>query len=209
MDKNLAILLETIEKMGISVTEISNTLDIPANRIYQWKTNRGNPKAEDSQKIQKWLEQQHSATHAAYHNHRFKLKMGAMPTPIPVYAGNTTAGQVEVYSDDPAMQQPVASLPATLFPSCNHAEKVTGNSMYPRIVNQGYVVGKKIDKTGPITPGEIYGVHYNGQAVVKYLHHKADGIVCLKSDNKEVPDFDVPLADITFLFRVYFILNPA
>lgn len=128
---------------------------------------------------------------------------------LPVYVGNTRAGRIEVYSDDPEAQTPVAFLPASLFPSCNHAERVTGNSMYPRIVNQGYVVGKVVDKSGTLAPGEIYGVHFNGQAVVKYLHPQKDGNYLLISDNKEVPPFTVAVDEVTFLFRVYFILNPA
>lgn len=128
---------------------------------------------------------------------------------LPVYIGNTQAGKIEVYSDDPAAQTPVAFLPAQIFPGCNHAERVTGNSMYPRIVNQGYVVGKVVDKRQTLAPGEIYGVHFNGMAVVKYLHIQSDGHFLLKSDNKEVPSFTVPMDEVTFLFRVYFILNPA
>lgn len=128
---------------------------------------------------------------------------------LPVYIGNTQAGKIEVYSDDPGAQTPVAFLPAQIFPGCNHAERVTGNSMYPRIVNQGYVVGKVVDKRQTLAPGEIYGVHFNGMAVVKYLHIQSDGHFLLKSDNKEVPSFTVPMDEVTFLFRVYFILNPA
>lgn len=130
---------------------------------------------------------------------------------IPAFAGNTRAGNIEVYSDDPSMQTPIATLPAHLFPGCNHAEKVNGDSMYPLIVNQGWLIGKITDKMGIIW-GEKYIIHTKyGSSVVKYIHPSTKGeqYIKIKSHNKSVPDQDIPKDDITFCCRVYFIINPS
>lgn len=78
---------------------------------------------------------------------RAQIKNGGK-SGIPVFTGNTRAGTIEVYSDDPSVNEPVDHLPATMFPGCNHAERVSGDSMHPVLINQGYAIGKIIDKKG-------------------------------------------------------------
>lgn len=144
-----------------------------------------------------------------YMEKRRQLKTTDFP-PIPVFAGNTQAGIITVYSDDPTMQKPVGHLPAELFPGCNHAEKVTGDSMYPLIINQGWVIGKVIDKKGIIW-GEKYSIHTTyGLAVVKYVHPgTTKDTIKLVSHNKNVPPQEIPLDEVTFCCRIYHIINPA
>ncbi len=130
---------------------------------------------------------------------------------IPVYFGNTRAGTIQVYSDDPDMQTPVGHLPSTLFPGCNHGEKVNGDSMYPLICNQAYVIGKIIDKKGFIW-GEKYVIHTSyGQNIVKFVHPSEQGPAFIKivSLNKKIPPQDIPMDEITFVCRVSFIVNPS
>ncbi len=130
---------------------------------------------------------------------------------IPVYVGNTRAGTIQVYSDDPEMQTPIAHLPVNVFPGCNHGEKVNGDSMYPLIMNQAFVVGKIIDKRG-IIYGEKYGIHTRyGQSMVKFIHPSMQGKEYIKivSYNDKIPPQDIPIDDITFVYRVHFIINPS
>lgn len=139
---------------------------------------------------------------------RMNLKKDA---DIPAYNGNTRMGKIEVYSDDPKMQKPVGYLPAELFPGCNHSERVRGDSMYPLIVNQGWIVGKIVDKQGIIW-GEKYVIHtVYGENIVKYVHPSTNGkeYLKIKSHNKIIPDQDIPIDDITFCARVHFIINPS
>ncbi len=130
---------------------------------------------------------------------------------IPMYFGNTRAGTIEVYSDDPEMNKPVGHLPASIFPGCNHGERVSGDSMYPLICNQAYVIGRVIDKKGIIW-GEKYIIHTKyGQAMVKYIHPSEKGSDHIKivSHSKQVPSQDLPLDEITFVCRVNYIVNPS
>ena len=128
-----------------------------------------------------------------------------------MYFGNTRAGTIEVYSDDPEMNKPVGHLPASIFPGCNHGERVSGDSMYPLICNQAYVIGRVIDKKGIIW-GEKYIIHTKyGQAMVKYIHPSEKGSDHIKivSHSKQVPSQDLPLDEITFVCRVNYIVNPS
>lgn len=56
MNKDVAILLDIFEEKGISITDFCKNTGIDRNKFYSWKSKRGNPKAEDSVLIQKWLE---------------------------------------------------------------------------------------------------------------------------------------------------------
>jgi phage repressor protein C with HTH and peptisase S24 domain len=146
-----------------------------------------------------------------YHKQRLAIKNGDKESDIPMYFGNTRAGTIEVYSDDPDVNKPVGHLPASIFPSCNHAEKVSGDSMYPLICNQAYVIGRVVDKKG-IIYGEKYIIHTKyGQNVVKYIHpsDKGQDHIKIVSHNKQVPSQDLPLDDITFVCRVHYIVNPS
>lgn len=49
-------MFEEIENRGLSIAKFSKESGIPSDRVYQWERGRGNPKAEDTEKIQKWLD---------------------------------------------------------------------------------------------------------------------------------------------------------
>lgn len=56
MNNIIAILFETLKQNRISIAEFSKLTGIKQDNIYAWKAKRGNPKAEDSVIIQKWLD---------------------------------------------------------------------------------------------------------------------------------------------------------
>lgn len=134
---------------------------------------------------------------------------------FPVYSGNTRLreeSEMAVYTDDPDMQEPVAHLPKMAFPGCDHGERAFGNSMYPRLVNQGWALGKKIDKQALVL-NEIYGMHLlgDGPPVIKWVQQsdKGEQYVRLVSENPKLPPQDIMLDNITFLFRVLYVINPS
>lgn len=47
--------LEIRKQRKVSVTQLSKSTGIPADRIYKWESGVGNPKADDSEKLQKWI----------------------------------------------------------------------------------------------------------------------------------------------------------
>lgn len=215
-------ILERIKKSGFSIPLIEKSTEVKASNLYKWLKGTNKPDLEQLLKVDKWLDEidlnpksekpkpdMLQENQLNYLKERLSKKNGDKAE-FPVYYGNTRAGIIQVYSDEPEMQEPVASLPARLFPGCNHAEKVTGDSMYPLIINQGLVIGKIIDKKGFMW-GEKYGIHTKyGQSVIKYLHPSdKQNHVKLVSHNKTVPAQDIPIDDITFCFRVYYIVNPS
>lgn len=50
-------LFEVLKEKDISVPKLSTALDIPSDRIYKWKQQGTNPKAEDEVKIKDWLKE--------------------------------------------------------------------------------------------------------------------------------------------------------
>lgn len=215
-------------KNKISAQSLSNMLGISAVRLRKWEERDTNPRYEEAKiieeyfgikigdfknldslpNVQKVTRETGKIPDSTHQEKLLAIKNGEKR--IPAYSGNTQAGIITVYSDDPSMQEPVGSLPASMFPGCNHAEKINGDSMYPLIVNQGWCIGKIIDKRGIIW-GEKYIIHTKyGQNIVKYVQKsdKGEDHIKIVSHNKKIPDQDIPLDDITFCVRVYFIINP-
>lgn len=213
--KEIEKLLDLLKSVGVTRGKIEADLDYSENYIDQILAKGGNAKFVSNLKrysdsiLQNAIIKELKEPDGSYLKKRRDLKNSDNET-VPVYVGSTRAGTIEVYSDDPSVNEPVAALPAKLFPGCNHAEKVNGSSMYPMINNQGFVIGKIIDKKG-IIHGEIYVIHTKyGMSMVKYLH-KAEqkDHVKLVSYSKQVPPQEIPYDDITFVCRIYFIVNPA
>ena len=149
-----------------------------------------------------------------YITYRRKLKLETKEVYFPVYNVNTRLREdphLAVYEDDPGMLSPITFLPQAAFPGCDHGEKAFGNSMYPRVINQGMVLGKVLDKS-KLVYNELYGIHLKGGSppVVKYVQRSSEpGCIKLVSERESLGHQDIPIDDITFMFRVLFIINPA
>ena len=211
MSIDLTILFEEIQKRGLSVAKFAKETGIPQDRIYQWQRGRGHPKAEDSRKIQNWLEQIPTVNEPTppYINTRLNLKNGETNKKVPVWGGFTTLGNIEVIDDEGLRNKVVAELPAEVFPGCDYAEKAKGDSMYPLIMNQALLVWKKCTVKG-VSYGEKYIIKTkDGLDTTKFVHPGSEpGMIKLKAYNKSIPDQEIPLADIVFTCRVYWIINP-
>lgn len=130
---------------------------------------------------------------------------------ITVYQIGTKASFIDIYDDD-NKDQPIGKLNSSVFPGCNHAERISGSSMYPMIFNQAMVVGEKLEDAQGISSGEIYVIHTRrGLRTCKYVHtiEKKEDQIKLVALNKNVPPQVIPIEDITLIMRVYFIINPS
>lgn len=199
------------KKLGLSAEELAEILGVSKDNIYKWEKGHKPGSGDNYLKVENWLsgKTENVPRVTPYVDRRRDLKNGEGGS-IPVFTGNTRAGTIEVYSDDPAVNEPVGHLPANIFPGCNHAEKVSGDSMHPVLINQGFAIGKVIDKKG-IIYGEKYIIHTQyGLSMVKYLQAgEKKGYIKLVSYNKNIPAQEIPYDDITFCCRIYFIVNPS
>lgn len=150
-----------------------------------------------------------------YTEQRRNLKNLELNESVPVYGGNTNLSNITVYDDDDDKNEIIATLPANMFPGSNYAEKAKGDSMYPIIMNQAWLVGKKSTSMG-ITYGEKYIIKTkHGLDTTKYIHpvidenkKRVDGKFLLVAHNKSVPSQEIDIDDITFACRVLWIINP-
>lgn len=145
----------------------------------------------------------------AYTKGRFKQKMESALSEVPVYGGFSSLGNLQVYDDSREKNEVIATLPGNIFPGCDHAEKAKGDSMYPLIMNQAWLVGKKCPVNG-ITIGEKYIIKTkDGLDTTKFVHPGSKrGTIKLKAYNKSIPDQDVLMDEIVFACRVLWIVNP-
>lgn len=134
---------------------------------------------------------------------------------VPVYGGYSSLGNITVYDDDNLKNTVIGTLPPNIFPNCDYAEKAKGDSMYPLIMNQALLVGKKCSPKG-ISYGEKYIIKTkDGLDTTKFVHpvmddnkRKIDGKVLLVAHNKSVPAQEIDIEDIIFSCRVHWIVNP-
>jgi transcriptional regulator with XRE-family HTH domain len=130
---------------------------------------------------------------------------------ITVYQPGTKASFINIY-DDENKDTPIGKLNSSVFPGCDHAEKVNGDSMYPMINNQAVVVGEKILDPGGISSGDKYVIHTKrGLRTCKYVHtiDKQPEYIKLVALNKNVPPQTIPIEDIILIMRVHYIINPS
>lgn len=122
----------------------------------------------------------------------------------------TKASFIDIYDDE--KDEPIGKLNSSVFPGCNHAERISGSSMYPMIFNQAMVVGERLQDARGISSGEIYVIHTNrGLRTCKYVHtiEKRPEEIKLVALNKNVPPQVIPVEDIILIMRVFFIINPS
>ena len=135
--------------------------------------------------------------------------------PVPVYGGFSSLGNIVVYDDENLKNEVIGTLPPNIFPNCDYAEKAKGDSMYPLIMNQALLVGKRCTAKG-ISYGEKYIIKTkDGLDTTKFVHpvlddnkRKVEGKVLLVAHNKSVPPQEIDIADIVFSCRVHWIVNP-
>lgn len=88
---------------------------------------------------------------ATYLQKRGELKNNHTNPDVPVFNGSTSLGNITMYSDE--NREIIGMLPQNVFHGCDYSEKACGDSMYPLIMNQAWLVGKKCSPAG-ITYGE-------------------------------------------------------
>ncbi|MBS1915713.1 MAG: hypothetical protein JST87_05510 [Bacteroidetes bacterium] len=208
MDKPLKdILKEVMKERNIRVPKLSELTGIPKDRIYAWYRDDTNPKSEDSEILLKWISGEIS-NNKSYIESRFEKKNSDRPN-IKVRGGFTNLSNITVYQDDPDKYEVVGELPQGLFPRCDYAERAKGDSMYPLIMNQALLVGKRCS-IGGLVWGEKYIIKTReGLDTTKFVHPGADkNKILLIAHNKNVPPQEIDKKDIIFACRVNWIINP-
>ncbi len=144
-----------------------------------------------------------------YHIQRRKLK-NTKSSEFAVYSNFTSLGNKVTIYDDKMQEEVIGTLPAKLFPNCNHGERAKGDSMYPLIQNQAYLLGRIVESAEGIVYGEKYIIRTKeGLDTCKYIHPTdKEGVLELKAYNKQIPNQKIKLKDIAFICRVHYIINP-
>ena len=126
---------------------------------------------------------------------------------VPVYDIDATAGCISlerIFSE----VRPVGMVAMPDLPEGSKLIKVQGDSMFPRIINGGYVAVRRVRDMKNIFWGQIYVVQLEDYRMVKFLRRHADpSKVILHSENPDYDDMDVDRRDILGLYIVDAILN--
>ena len=87
--------------------------------------------------------------------------------------------------------------------------RVSGDSMYPEIIDGGFVAIRPVKDISTIFWGHIYVIVTEDYRLVKYIrkHHADDSRIVLHSANPEYDDMEIPRNNIRNLFYVEAILN--
>lgn len=126
---------------------------------------------------------------------------------VPVYDIDATAGCISLERIF-AEVRPVGMVAMPDLPEDSKLIKVQGDSMFPRIVNGGYVAVRRVKDMKNIFWGQIYVVQLEDYRMVKFLRRHTDpSKVILHSENPDYDDMDVDRRDILGLYIVDAILN--
>lgn len=109
---------------------------------------------------------------ATYLQKRNDLKTKGEKNDVPVFNGSTSLGNITMYMDDAKEQ--IAALPQSVFPGCDYAEKACGDSMYPLIMNQAWLVGSALGHSRETTTrGYVNSLNRDGlNTALKDLYGK-------------------------------------
>lgn len=205
------------KREGLSAEALAAKLNVTEGKIYKWEKGHNPSDPEEYLRLKEWLDEKlENVTHeniveekkATYLSKRRELKNGDRPE-VPVFGGYTTLGNIQVFDDDNVKHKIIAKLPAEVFPGCDYAEKAKGDSMYPLIINQALLIGKTCPVKG-ITYGEKYIIKTKeGMDTTKFVHPgSSPETIKLKAYNKNIPDQEIPIEEIVFVCRIYWIVNP-
>lgn len=142
---------------------------------------------------------------------KFPKKIGLGSKPVPYFDVDFTAGDIEVYDDNQALQ-PAYMMDIPEFSGCT-AFRVFSNSMERLIVSGSILFGTKVAEwTDHIEYGQIYGIVCNDKRrYLKYIRKapsKDDTHFLLKSENvAEFDDFLMPKNKIKSIWLIHGWLN--
>jgi phage repressor protein C with HTH and peptisase S24 domain len=201
--------VETVIGKGLAKThaEIIEKLDWDAGAFSNVVNGRRNAPPDKAEKLKEVFN-----LSIPYQEQRRNHKLNHVKeSDISVYQAGTRGSFIDLYEDEDTAET-IGRLNSSIFPGCNLALKVTGSSMYPMIVNQGIIVGERMEDPKGISSGEIYAVHTSrGIKTCKYVHiiDSKPGFIKLVALSKSVPPQTIPVDEIILLMRVYFIINPS
>lgn len=210
-------------KLGVSSAQLAANVNVTQRMIEFYLSGQKNPSHKSllklSSELQFGLDEVYEQTvrepQASYTKIRNDKKNNGSKKEVPVYGGYSTLGNIVVYDDENTRNEVIGTLPPNIFPNCDYAEKAKGDSMYPLIMNQALLVGKKCTPKG-IVHGEKYIIKTrDGLDTTKFVHPVKDdngrtiaGRFLLVAHNKHIPPQEIDIEDIVFSCRVHWIVNP-
>ena len=209
---------EIRSRKGITQQEMAEITGIPRYRIAKWEQNKGRPKREDAEILEKHFGE-------LFHNmgdklpnltsdiHVSKPVSGKKNKhPVRFYDVDFLAGTslIEFY-DDSNMIEVAYEMDIPEFAGCT-AFRAYSDSMEPLIKSGSILFGTKIDDwISHLEYGQIYGIVCNdGRRYLKYIRRHSDvkTTFLLRSENSEMYDeFELPKTAIKNLWLINGWLN--
>lgn len=116
--------------------------------------------------------------------------------PLAVAAGPTGVTCQSVMADECEF---VAIVPN--FPLYEFSVKVTGDSMYPALMDGDTIYCRSVDTEAPLDGEAFYVVDSSEGAVLKHLQAVPEGLRCI-SENTAYPPYIIPAANVLKIYRV-------
>lgn len=206
------------EEKGLSQQELADLTAIPKGRINAWEQRGAQPKTEDYLHLTKFFNEYKSVQSKKVSSNiihapsgKFPKKIGLGSQPVPYFDVDFTAGDIEVYDDNHALQ-PAYMMDIPEFSGCT-AFRVFSNSMERMIISGSILFGTKVnDWNDHLEYGQIYGIVCNDKRrYLKYIRkapHKDETHFLLKSENvAEFDDFLMPKNKIKSIWLIHGWLN--
>lgn len=216
-EKDIKIRLkDTMKERKMNIAKLSKVLNINSDRMYAWYRDDTQPKADDRQKLEKWIKEGIGENFNFRESmNDYKLNKERKKT-IPFYDAEATAGIME--TEMTPISAPSGTIDiGDLLHDSQAAIRIYGNSMLPNYP-PGCVVGLTKCRAMFIEPGEVYVIETRDRRLLKRLFYKddasnSDKFLCY-SDNimkfdggsrngkLAYPPFEIPKDEVVNLFVV-------
>jgi phage repressor protein C with HTH and peptisase S24 domain len=194
-----------MDSKRITVAKLAKDTGIPPSRIYKWIDGTANPKSDDAEKLEKWVEQIAAGIPTAdlskpqeIHKIRLSLADGRRydMTDGPV------AGTFETWNNESTVV--LDFMKAPFIGELEGVVEVTGDDMIPTFRPGTRVAVQRLSDPKIFTPGQFYFIiDRNGQSFVRRMMEGTRDDVILKSDNERLyPQFKRNWRDIKAVFKI-------
>lgn len=218
MNKEQLNIKELRERFSLSQAEMADRLGISREMVNMMELGKRPISKSTKILLQNFISEVNSVTplkNGSQLNHaplgKFPRKIGMGSQPVPYYDVDFTAGDIEVYDDNNAIQ-PAYLMDIPEFAGCT-AFRVFSNSMERLIISGSILFGTKVKEWAEhLEYGQIYGIVCNDKRrYLKYIRkapHKDDTHFLLRSENvEEFDDFTIAKNKIKSVWLIHGWLN--
>ncbi len=196
---------QTLGAKRLPVMKLAKETGIPVFRIYKWLDGTANPKDDDAERLQKWVDQiaqGMTPSDLSRANEIQKIRLSLNDGARFEMVDGPPSGTFEKWQDVDTVV--LDYLRAPFIGETEGVIEITGDDMSPTFRPGTRVAVQRLQDPKIFTPGQFYLIiDRNGQSFVRRMLEGSGHEVVLKADNdRDFPQFRRSWKDIRAVFKI-------